>query len=231
VSLLRAGHVLRIGHRGAPALAPENTLESIAAAIEMGVDLVEIDVVSTHGVLRVAHSVSAVGERSPTFGEALDIVRESGAGVIVDVKPAGIEEAVVAELRGRELLRRAVFASFRPATARAVKALEPRLTTALSYPFDRAGIAERPAFQPLIRAGLAGVRRVLPARIGGMLRRAGADAATLHWALVSRALVERCHARDKAVLAWTVEDASALRAVLAAGVDGVVANDPGLFDV
>jgi glycerophosphoryl diester phosphodiesterase len=31
------------------------------------------------------------------------------------------------------------------------------------------------------------------------------------------------------VLAWTVEDDTALRRVLAAGVDGVIANDPRLF--
>ena len=50
----------------------------------------------------------------------------------------------------------------------------------------------------------------------------------LHWALVSRSLVERCHARGAAVLAWTIEDEAALRRVLAAGVDGVIANDPRL---
>jgi glycerophosphoryl diester phosphodiesterase len=51
----------------------------------------------------------------------------------------------------------------------------------------------------------------------------------LHYALVSRRLVERCHARGAAVLAWTVEDRVALERVLAAGVDGVIANDPGLL--
>jgi glycerophosphoryl diester phosphodiesterase len=65
-------------------------------------------------------------------------------------------------------------------------------------------------------------------RIVGLLARARADAAMLHWALVSRSLVERCHARGAAVLAWTVEDEAALRRVLAAGVDGVIANDPRL---
>jgi glycerophosphoryl diester phosphodiesterase len=31
------------------------------------------------------------------------------------------------------------------------------------------------------------------------------------------------------VLAWTVEEGEALRRVIAAGVDGVIANDPRLF--
>lgn len=231
MTLRREGRALRVGHRGAPALAPENTLASIAAAIEHGVDLVEIDVIAEGGILRVAHSRVELTPESPTLAEALELVTPVGVGVILDVKSAGIETAVVEALRRAQLLGRSVVASFHPRALRAVKALEPTLATGLSYPLDRAGIAERPSFQPLIRAGLAGLRRTLPARIGGMLTRAGADAAMLHHALVSRRLVERCHARDAAVLAWTVEDEDVLRAVLAAGVDGVIANDPRLFGV
>ena len=40
----REGRLIRIGHRGAAALAPENTLRSFRAAVEAGVDLIEFDV-------------------------------------------------------------------------------------------------------------------------------------------------------------------------------------------
>lgn len=221
--------MLRIGHRGAPALAPENTLPSIAAAIEHGVDLVELDVISARGTLYLAHSPAQATDASPALDDALAHVAEHEVGVILDLKAAGIEAEVIERLRRHDLLARSLAASFRPRALRRLKQLEPKLTTGLSYPFDRAGIAERPAFQPLIRTGLAGLRRTLPARIGGMLARAGADAALLHHALVSERLVERCHRRGAAVLAWTVEDEQALRLVLAAGVDGVIANDPRLL--
>jgi glycerophosphoryl diester phosphodiesterase len=221
--------VLRIGHRGAAALAPENTLASIEAAIKYEVDLVEIDVVAHTDALRVAHSPTQVRADSPTLDEALALVSRADAGVILDLKSRGIERSAAEALRALNLLDRAVVASSHPASLRAVKDLEPALTTGLSYPFDRAGISERAAFQPLIRAGLSGLRRVLPARIGGMLARARADAAVLHYSLVSRKLVERCHGRDVAVLAWTIEDNAALESVLAAGVDGVIANDPRLL--
>jgi glycerophosphoryl diester phosphodiesterase len=228
---LRQDRVLRIGHRGAPALAPENTLESLAAAIEYGVDLVELDVIAHEGRLRVAHTPVQLTRNSPLLEEALELLASRDVGVIVDLKSSGVEGPVVSLVRAHELVARSVVASFRPASLRAVKEAEPGLTVGLSYPFDRAGIAERPAFQPLIRAGLAGARRLLPLRIGAMLAGARADAALLHHALVSRPLVERCHALGAAVLAWTVEDERALNVVLAAGVDGVIANDPRLLHV
>jgi glycerophosphoryl diester phosphodiesterase len=225
---LRQGRVLRIGHRGAAALAQENSLAAIEAAIELGVDLVEIDVVSDGGTLRLAHGRSELTSSSPALVEALELVSSSDAGLLLDLKSTGAEREVVAAMRSAGLLERAIVGSSHAASLRSLKEIEPSLTTGFSYPYDRVGLSTRRAAQPLISVGLAGMRRLLPTRIGCMLARARADAAVLHWALVSRRLVERCHARSAAVLAWTIEDDEALRRVLAAGVDGVIANDPRL---
>jgi glycerophosphoryl diester phosphodiesterase len=145
------------------------------------------------------------------------------------LKSRGIERSAVETLRDHNLLDRAVVASFHAASLRAVKEVEPASTTGFSYPFDRAGISERTALEPLIRVGLSGLRRALPARSARMLARAQADALVVHHALVSRTLVDRCHGRDAAVLAWTIEDDASLGRALAAGVDGVIANDPRLL--
>ena len=58
IELCRDGaRPLRIGHRGAPALAPENTLRSLAQAVEHPLDFVELDVISTaDGQLVLGHS-------------------------------------------------------------------------------------------------------------------------------------------------------------------------------
>ena len=226
---LRQGHVLRVGHRGAAALAPANSLAAIEAAIDLGVDLVEIDVLRDGDTLRVAHASADLTADTPTLAEALELVSASTAGLLLDLKSVGAEPEVVAAIRGAGLLERSAVGSFHAGSLRALKEIEPSLTTGFSYPFDRVGLSTRRAAQPLISAGLAGMRRLLPVRIVGMLGRARADAAMLHWALVSRSLVQRCHARGAAVLAWTVEDEAALRRVLAAGVDGVIANDPRLL--
>jgi glycerophosphoryl diester phosphodiesterase len=229
VNLRREGRPLRVGHRGAPALAPENTIASLEAAIDRGVDLVEMDVVADRDGLRLAHGIDRVTAHSPSLAAALELVAGREVGAILDLKSVRIEGEVVTLLRDHGLTERAVVASFHPESLRAVKELEPGLTTGISYPYDRAGIAGRPAFQPLIRAGLAGLRQTLPARIGRLLERARADAALLHHSLLTRRVVERCHARNAAVLAWTIEDEQALARALAAGVDGVIANDPGLL--
>jgi glycerophosphoryl diester phosphodiesterase len=229
VNLRQKGRVLRIGHRGAAALASENTLASIEAAIEYELDLVEIDVVAHANALRLAHSPAEVSDESPTLDEALALVARTDSGAMLDLKSRGIERSAVEALREHDLLERSVVASFHSASLRAAKEVEPALTTGLSYPFDRAGLSGHAAFEPLIRVGLSGLRRALPARIAGMLARAQADALVVHHALVSRTLVDRCHGRDAAVLAWTVEDDAALEHVLAAGVDGVIANDPRLL--
>ena len=59
-----------------------------------------------------------------------------------------------------------------------------------------------------------------------MLDRAGATVATLHYLVATRAVIASCHAHGAAVWAWTVDDPRAVRRLDAAGVDGIVSNDP-----
>jgi glycerophosphoryl diester phosphodiesterase len=46
-------HCQRIGHGGASALAPANTLASFDAALEVGIDMVEFDVRGWRGACSV----------------------------------------------------------------------------------------------------------------------------------------------------------------------------------
>ena len=56
----RDGRPWRIGHRGAAALAPENTLPALERAIAAGVDVIEFDVLAlADGALVLAHSVAS----------------------------------------------------------------------------------------------------------------------------------------------------------------------------
>lgn len=224
---------VRIGHKGAAALAPENTIESIGAALEQGVDVVEIDVVDRpDGSLVLAHSHEEIHSDAPTLDEALAYLASEappGTGVDLDLKWYGFEPDVLAALRRHDLVERAIVSSFFPASLRRLRTLERGLSVGISYPWDRRGLALRRGLAPLVWAGAATLRSVLPLRIGRLTRAADATAAMLHYSVLSRGAVQRAHALGLSVFVWTVDDPALLRRVLATGVDGVVSNDPRIF--
>jgi glycerophosphoryl diester phosphodiesterase len=220
---------LRIGHRGAPALAPENTLRSFAAALDRGMDMVELDVLALPGGrVAVAHDPPPPGVEPLLLDEALAFVAARGALVQIDLKlddPAGVVEAV----QRHGLVERAFVSGLHPGPLLRVRELEPRLRTSFTYPNDRLGLTKRRGLGLLAAPGLALMQRALPLRIGGMLARAGATAATLHYAVVTAAVVERCAAAGAPVLAWTVDDPAERERLERLGVAGIITNDPGVF--
>jgi glycerophosphoryl diester phosphodiesterase len=226
------GRFLRIAHRGAAALADENSLAAIEAGLAADVDLVEFDVLEVGGRLVVAHAPELAVSDAPALDDALELARAARpeVGLDVDLKWHGFEARVVETIRRHGLVERTLVSSCFAPSLREVRSLEPRLATAFAYPFDRYRASERRVVpEALVRASLAGMKRALPARIQRMLLRAEADVATLHWLVISPRLVERCHAAGAAVWAWTVNDADAIESVAAAGVDGIISDDPRLF--
>jgi len=222
----RQGRPLRIGHRGAAALAPENTIASLALALELGCDLVEFDVLDLDGSLVLAHSPAELPGDVATLDEALAFLAGTEAGVQVDLKAPGAEPEVVESLRRHGLVERAVVSTFRPGSLRALAALEPELCRGLTYPEDRFGVSR---FTLVARSGLAAMRSVLPRRIARMLSAASANAAMLHWQVVTRAVVERCRALGAPVFAWTVPEVEAVRRLEDLGVDGLIVDDPRIL--
>lgn len=229
-----AGDYWKVAHRGASALAPENSLAAIEAALAVGVDIVELDLVADGDELRLAHSLGQLHAGSPSLREALALFAERAPEstlLDLDVKTPGVERALVETLAASGLVARTLVTSFRGEILRSVRQLEPELVTGIAYPNDSLGLSGTWPFTFLVRPGLALLRRPLPFRIERMLDAAGADVAMLQHRVVSPGVVARCHEAGAAVFAWTVESEADLRRVLAAGVDGVVADDPNLFGV
>lgn len=226
----RDGRMLRVGHRGAAALAPENTIASLALALELGCDLVEVDVLDLDGGLVLAHSHSEVPAELATLDEGLAFLAPGSCGIQLDLKARGAERAVLEAVRKRGLVERTVVSSFRPASLRALHSLEPGLRLGLTYPEDRFNLGRRRLFAALIGTTLAGLRAALPRRIGRMVRAAQASAAMLHWQVVSKGVVDRCHVLGAPVFAWTVTSRKQLRALDELGVDGAIADDPRIFE-
>jgi glycerophosphoryl diester phosphodiesterase len=250
----RDGRPLRIGHRGAAALAPENTLASFRAAVAAGVDLVEFDVLQLGGgELVVAHSydlnevshgarrgtlrnmpfaeIRALCPEVPTLDEALELFagEATGTGVHVDLKSASAASAVSAALGRFGLLDRTLVSSFHRPALRRLARLESRLRVGVSFPRDRMGFHGRRGLGPVVGSGLRGLRAATPHLVDLLLTRSRANTLVLHHALVTSSAVARAHARGAPVVAWTVDDPSDLERVEKAGVDAVVTNDPSIF--
>jgi glycerophosphoryl diester phosphodiesterase len=231
IELLRGnGPLLRIGHRGAAALATENTLRSLEVAIDHGVDLVEFDIARLRdGTLVLAHSRREAGARPATLDETLALLAANGVGAHLDLKCSGSEPAVVEALRRHGVLERTIVSSFSARTLRVLHALEPALRLGFTYPRDLSGLGRHRVLAPAAAGVSAALRSTLPARILGLLRRAGASAAVLHHRVVSPAVVDRCHAHGAAVLVWTVNDPELARRLDDFGVDAVITDDPRIF--
>jgi glycerophosphoryl diester phosphodiesterase len=225
----RDGRPLRIGHRGAAALAPENSLEAIALAVELGCDLIEFDVHAAGSELVVTHDPPAGADGLPTLDDVLSLLAGSAAGVHLDLKSQRAERPVADALRRHGLVERTVVSSFRRPTLLAMHAAEPGLRLGRTYPQDRTGLTKRPVFHPPARAIVRVLRRTLPRYLPRLLAGSNATAAVLYWEVVTEAAVERCHELGAPVLVWTVDDAALLPWLDRIGVDGVITNDPRIF--
>jgi glycerophosphoryl diester phosphodiesterase len=210
-------------------VAPENTLPGLQAAVDAGVDVVELDVVDLDGRLVLGHSVREVQEDPATLDEALAALAKTAVGVHVDVKVKGSEDAIAEAILRHGLAERTYVSAFWPATLRRFAEVAPDLARALSYPEDRVGVSRSRALGPLTVVGAAALRKALPSRIVRMLTDARATLASLHHGVVSPATVERCHAAGFPVLVWTVDDPALIRRLDALGVDALVSNDPKML--
>jgi glycerophosphoryl diester phosphodiesterase len=228
VRLLRGeGPPIRIGHRGAAALAPENTLQALRAGIAQGCDYVEFDVLSKpSGGLVLAHSPHELPEDVATFDDALALLAAEGVGAHVDLKERGLEEAVGERLRSHGLVESSLVSSLDWAALRDLRRYEPSLRVGLSYPEDRYGFSGRRTFAPLLAGGLAAMKRTLPLLIARWLDRAAASAAVVHRQLVTPSLIRVCHDRGTAVWTWTVNDSTEAGRLVEWGTDAIITDDP-----
>jgi glycerophosphoryl diester phosphodiesterase len=224
------GPVLRIGHRGAAALAPENTLPALRAAVELDVDLVEFDVVKGRdGQLVLAHSAAHLPLEGPSFDDALGYLAKAGVGAHVDLKESGFEAEVARALQRHEMVERSLVSSLDWSSLRDLRAHEPGVAIGISYPEDRYGVGRRRALAPVVSVGLFTMQRLLPRLVLRWLAHAGASAAVLHHALVTPAVVRSCHSRGAAVWAWTVNDADVAARLADWGADAIITDDPRIL--
>jgi glycerophosphoryl diester phosphodiesterase len=209
----------RIGHGGASALAPANTLASFDAAHEVGVDMVEFDVRAWNRELVLAHTIfhARLGGnvRLPDALQHLSARRFQDLELNVDVKHVGCESALLDALRHTELLERTLISSQVPDVVDRVRALEPRARVGISVGGRIARMSRR--WRDWRAAALAGLH-------GGRW-----DALMAQHRLVDGPLLEDVAERGGRLYAWTVNERAAIGRLRDLGVHGITTADPRLF--
>jgi glycerophosphoryl diester phosphodiesterase len=229
-----------VGHRGAAALAPENTLAGMSAAAASGARAVELDLrLTADGAIVVLHDATldrTTDGRGLVRRATLEEIRTLDAGRGFGREFAGERVPVLAEVLAlaRKLglalaLELKADRGLAVATGRAVaQALVSRraLPVVRLSGFSPRCLAAARAVAPAIPRALT-VARGAPE---GWIRAARAlDAGALdvaHSLLTARA-VARLHDAGLAVGAYTVNDPARAKALYAFGVDYVYSDDPG----
>lgn len=233
-----------VGHKGADLIAPGNTLESFAAAVDAGVDTIELDVLWTldghpriaaeeRTPLVVAHDWHDTERRTPlSLAQALDAFTQpplDRVEIDLDVKLPGREEEIVAAVRERGLLERAMISTMELSTLAKVEKLEPGLRRGWTYPkVTKDWASKRWAKAPML-AALVWMRERLPGLAARELPKMGVEAMWVYHPLVSPRLARITKLARVELIAWTVDDPRRMTKLVAAGVDGICSNDPRLF--
>jgi glycerophosphoryl diester phosphodiesterase len=245
--------MLAIGHKGADAIRPGNTIASFVAAVEAGVDAIELDVLrprsdfdnpedwhdtpagpaaSTEPML-VAHDWGDAKRREPlTLGVALDAFTKPPLDNVrfnLDLKVAGREDEVIAAIRERGLTDRAMTSTMEVPSVEYLRDHAPELDRGWTLPRVHRDYSRGTLMRPFFLAGSAALRARLPAIVRRRAPVLGVWAVWVYHPLITRRLVAAAHSVDVQVIAWTVDDSSRIAALTDLGVDGICSNDPRLL--
>lgn len=196
--------MLRIGHRGAAALAPENTIAAMRAAIATGVDMVEFDVAPG---LVVGHDGGRHTPALAAFLAELARIAPAELGFLIDLKGRGYERETLAACEAARIVDRCVFST---GDLRSLAVLNGQARTSATISPGR--------WVPW--------SRVTPADVHA---RSGARDATIRHDIVSAETVATVHESGGRVYAWTVNTRADIERMRALGCDGVITDDPRLF--
>lgn len=132
----------RIGHKGADAISPGNTIDSFLTAVEHGVDMIEIDVLKgREGRLIVAHDYQDALRRRPLdLTDALDAFLDPPLDQVeidFDLKLPGREAELAGALAGHGLFERSMISTMEVSSLLKLRQLEPDLRLGWTYPKTR----------------------------------------------------------------------------------------------
>ena len=219
--------MIKVGHRGARAYEPENTIRSFKKAIELGVDAIELDVRKTKdNVVVVIHDANIKrttngeglvselsleqikrfdtdkGEKIPTLKEAFDFLGKKVI-VFVELKETGIEKDVLALVKSAGLEKNVVIVSFLEEALKKIRGLNSEIETGLIYARHK---------NPLKTALELKAQWLL-----GLYR------------FTHTTNVQKAHENGLKVVVWTVNTSEEAAEMARKGVDGIATDKPDIF--
>jgi glycerophosphoryl diester phosphodiesterase len=246
--------MLLVGHKGADAIRPGNTLESFEAAVEAGVDMIELDVLRPRsdfdrsddwrrapagpvaepgGPLLIAHDWGDAKRRQAmTLAQCLDAFAAAPLDrvrVHLDLKLAGREDEVVAALTERSLVDRTSISTMEVPSLVELSRREPSLRLGWTVPKITRDWSSVFWAKPLVIAGLISLRHSLPRLVPRRAPKLGISSLWAHQGVITEGLVRACRESRVKLIAWTVDDVETMRRLARLGVDGICTNDPRLF--
>ncbi len=215
-----------IGHRGAGGRFPENTLKAIEYAIEIGVDIVEVDVRSTRdGELVVFHDPDLkrlfgidkkvrdleyrwirenlrLGDQYiPLLSEVLDLIGDR-VGLFIEVKEPDTVEKIVEMVEEYGLVDSIALISFYDEALKHVRRLSGNIVTGLIY------------FRP-------------PGRLFDA-KKLGASIVLPRYSIATRKANDYAHRLGLKVVVWTVNDPGLVVEMFRRNVDGIASDYPDM---
>ena len=231
---------LNIAHRGASALAPENTIAAFERAVELGAGVIELDLhMSQDGELVVIHDDTLdrttdgsgpVHQRSLAELMRLDAGRWFGEGFAGQRIPR-LDE-VLDRFAGKVPLALEVKAGstfFPGIEEKVVSALRERaaIDHAAVASFDHYALRRLKEIEPTIRTAALLVGR--PVSVSAIAGPAKADGLALEASFVTKTEVEACCAAGLQIVVWVVNDPAQMRHFIGLGVDGIITDRPDLL--
>jgi glycerophosphoryl diester phosphodiesterase len=231
---------LNIAHRGASALAPENTIAAFERAVELGADAIEFDIhLSRDGELVVIHddtldrTTDGSGPvRERRLGELmrLDAGRWFGEGFAGQRIPS-LDE-VLDRFAGKVALALEIKAGstfFPGIEEKVISALRERaaIDQAAVASFDHYALRRLKEIEPTIRTAALLVGR--PVSLSALAGPAKADGLALEASFVTKTEVEACRASGLQLAVWVVNDPAQMRHFIRLGVDGIITDRPDLL--
>jgi len=217
---------LVIGHRGC-AYEPENTIRAIKKAIDIGVDIVEVDVhLSKDNELVVIHDErldrttngkglvkdftleelrqfdAGKGERLPTLQDVIDTCRGK-VQLLIELKALGSEIKVLKKLEENRFRDEVYIISFWHQMIKHVRELDRDIKTGVLFVGH-------------------------PVNASRLAKETGANALVLNYKFISKKLVRDAHKDNLKVFVWNVDTEYETKEMLDLGVDGIGSNKPDI---